>query len=88
MSAARSRFLIEGLRGKKQGIEMAVDNFVRAVGCRDGFDYLLHEAPLGLKTLMGTRPLGFLIAGSEISYLDRDFGLKGCFFTLDWTDYP
>lgn len=53
MSAARSRFLIEGLRGKKQGIEMAVDNFVRAVGCRDGFDYLLHEAPLGLKTLMG-----------------------------------
>ena len=52
MSAARSRFLIEGLRGNKRGIEVAVDNFVRAVGGRVGFDYLLHGVPLGSKALM------------------------------------
>lgn len=52
MSAARSRFLIEGLRGNRQGIEMAVDNFVRAMGGRVGFDYPLHEALLGSKILM------------------------------------
>lgn len=34
-----------GLKGNRQGTEMAVDNFVRTVGDRVGFDYLLHEEP-------------------------------------------
>ena len=45
MSAVRGRILVVGLMGNRQGTEMAVDNFVRAVGGRVGFDYLLHEEP-------------------------------------------
>lgn len=61
MSAARSRFLIEGLRGNRQGIEVAVDNFVRAVGGRVGFDYLLHGGAAGIESIdEGRDRLGFL----------------------------
>lgn len=45
MRTARSRVLIVGLKGNRQGTEMAVDNFVRAVNGRVSFDYLLHEEP-------------------------------------------
>ena len=47
MSAAqgRSRILIVGLKGNRQGTEMAVDNFVRATSGRVSFDYLYHEEP-------------------------------------------
>lgn len=47
MSAAQgqSRILVVGLKGNRQGTEMAVDNFVRAVAGRVSFDYLYHEEP-------------------------------------------
>lgn len=41
----RNRVLVVGLKGNMQGTEMAVNNFVHAIGGRIKFDYLMHETP-------------------------------------------
>lgn len=75
-----------GLKGNRQGTEMAVDNFVHAVSSRVSFDYLYHEEPVfdGCR-LPGNR--SFTIPRKSRDPLGYRRGLKSLFdeHAGEWT---